>query len=294
MILLARSVSVARRDMAAMAKAALPCSIGIRCTARERRSADESAAIMTSPGSRQASSGSIRTPGVATPTGPRQSPSCAFCRRAGWRARCSARNHMFRRLQNRRWHQDQAMRVLLILTWLMNPAVAVGQYPFGYGSPYNDPPSGWPWPLPSQPKSNSASRDSLAREMLYAHNAVRALVGDPPLSWSPRLAAAAQDWAQRLISADSFMHRPRDPYGENLYTISGGAATPWQVVQSWAAEVQSYDVRSDTCSSVCGHYTQIVWRATRSLGCAVAGDPERAVWVCEYDPPGNIVGDRPY
>ncbi len=130
--------------------------------------------------------------------------------------------------------------------------------------------------------------------MLYAHNAVRARVGDPPLVWSTRLAAAAQDWARRLIFTDSFMHRAADPYGENLYAISGGAASPWQVVQAWAAEVRSYDVQSGTCSGMCGHYTQIVWRTTRYLGCAVAGDPEREVWVCEYDPPGNIVGVRPY
>jgi pathogenesis-related protein 1 len=130
--------------------------------------------------------------------------------------------------------------------------------------------------------------------MLYAHNAVRARVGDPPLAWSARLAAVAQNWAERLIFTDSFIHRPADAYGENLYTISGGTAAPSQVVQAWAAEARFYNGRSDSCSGVCGHYTQIVWRATRYLGCAVARDPEREVWVCEYDPPGNIVGYRPY
>jgi uncharacterized protein YkwD len=130
--------------------------------------------------------------------------------------------------------------------------------------------------------------------MLYAHNAVRARVGDPALSWSTRLAAAAQDWAQRLILTDSFMHRPADPYGENLYAIGGAAASPWQVVQTWAAEARSYDVHRDTCDGICGHYTQIVWRATRYVGCAAAGNAVREVWVCEYDPAGNVVGDRPY
>jgi pathogenesis-related protein 1 len=186
------------------------------------------------------------------------------------------------------------MRVLLVLACLMIPTIAVGQYPYGYGLPYYDPPPGRPWPPPSQPPPNSASPGSLARQMLESHNFVRAQVGDPPLVWSAKLAAAAQIWARRLIFTGSFMHRPADPYGENLYTISGGAASPWQVVQSWAAEAQFYDIRSDTCAGVCGHYTQIVWRATRYVGCAVASDPVRETWVCEYDPPGNIVGYRPY
>lgn len=72
------------------------------------------------------------------------------------------------------------------------------------------------------------------------------------------------------------------------------AASPGQVVGAWAAEARDYDRRRDTCAGVCGHYTQIVWRATRNVGCGVASDPEREIWVCEYDPPGNYVGYRPY
>jgi uncharacterized protein YkwD len=140
----------------------------------------------------------------------------------------------------------------------------------------------------------SAAPASLGREMLAAHNAVRARVGEPPLHWSPRLAAAAQDWANRLIASGAFAHQPDDPYGQNLYAITGGAAAPAQVVAAWADEARSYDHSSNSCAGMCGHYTQIVWRATHSLGCGVATDPEREVWVCDYDPPGNVVGFRPY
>jgi hypothetical protein len=45
---------------------------------------------------------------------------------------------------------------------------------------------------------------------------------------------------------------------------------------------------------VCGHYTQIVWRNTKSVGCAVARGKGVEVWVCNYDPPGNYAGQRPY
>lgn len=130
--------------------------------------------------------------------------------------------------------------------------------------------------------------------MLAAHNAVRAQVGLPPLVWSDALATVARDWGNRLIATRVFTHRPNNRYGENLYTISGSAASPSRVVSAWADERRAYDLPSNSCSAVCGHYTQIVWRATRSVGCAVAAAPGREVWVCNYDPPGNYVGERPY
>lgn len=130
--------------------------------------------------------------------------------------------------------------------------------------------------------------------MLDAQNVIRARVGVPPLIWSAALAEAAQDWADYLVAAGAFFHSPDNRYGENLYAISGGAASLNDVVSAWASESAGYDVRSDACTGVCGHYTQIVWRTTRELGCAVATDVEREVWVCEYDPPGNYVGFRPY
>lgn len=133
-----------------------------------------------------------------------------------------------------------------------------------------------------------------AGEMLAAHNSVRATVRLPSLSWSDRLAIVAQSWADHLLATGRFAHRPHSAYGENLYRIDGRPAVPAQVVQSWASEVRLYDHRSNRCQGVCGHYTQIVWRGTRNVGCAVARAKLREVWVCEYDPPGNWVGERPY
>jgi pathogenesis-related protein 1 len=130
--------------------------------------------------------------------------------------------------------------------------------------------------------------------MLDAHNAVRARVGVAPLIWSPQLAVAAQEWANHLLTTGAFAHRPANRYGENLYTISGGAASPAQVVAAWASEARGYEPNGNTCYGVCGHYTQIVWRTTRAVGCAAASNGHREVWVCEYDPPGNVIGNRPY
>ena len=133
-----------------------------------------------------------------------------------------------------------------------------------------------------------------AQDLLTAHNAVRARSHVAPLVWSDRLAKHAQEWADTLLARGEFGHRPNLTYGENLYEIRGAAATPARVVGAWAAESKYYDYRSNTCQGVCGHYTQIIWRDTTAVGCAVARGRGREVWVCDYDPPGNWIGKRPY
>jgi uncharacterized protein YkwD len=130
--------------------------------------------------------------------------------------------------------------------------------------------------------------------MVEAHNRVRASVGVDPLVWSDRLAVVAQGWADQLAAEGRLRHRASPRYGENLYLISGGQATPNDVVGAWAAEQSDYDYRTNQCHATCGHYTQIVWRNTKSVGCAVARSRGIEVWVCEYYPPGNYVGQRPY
>jgi pathogenesis-related protein 1 len=130
--------------------------------------------------------------------------------------------------------------------------------------------------------------------MLAAHNAVRARVGVPPLKWSDRLADQAQGWANRLLAENRFAHRPNPVYGENLFEIAGAQASPEQVVETWAAESRDYDYAANKCRELCGHYTQLVWAATKTVGCGVARNARREIWVCNYEPPGNYVGKRPY
>jgi uncharacterized protein YkwD len=131
--------------------------------------------------------------------------------------------------------------------------------------------------------------------MLAAHNRVRAQVHVPPLVWSDSLAQYAQSWANTLANNHQFYHRPHLTFGENLYLIQGGGySTPEQVVAAWASEARDYDARANTCRGPCGHYTQLIWRNTKRVGCGVARRQATEIWVCNYDPPGNIIGERPF
>lgn len=133
-------------------------------------------------------------------------------------------------------------------------------------------------------------------DVLNAHNAIRNKVGVPPLAWSDKLAGVAQQWANKLVATNAFQHSTDDRFGENLYRISGpgAASTPSDVINAWGAESVYYQYKNNSCSGLCGHYTQIVWKDTKEVGCGVARDPEHEVWVCNYAPFGNVVGERPF
>jgi pathogenesis-related protein 1 len=143
----------------------------------------------------------------------------------------------------------------------------------------------------------TAADPALRREMLEAHNAARKRVSVDPLAWSDKLAELAQNWASALLMQGApLIHRPQNPKGENLFEIRGAVADPAYVVNAWVSEAFDYDYRLNACrrGGMCGHYTQVVWRETRRVGCAVARSSTREVWVCNYEPPGNVRGRRPY
>lgn len=134
----------------------------------------------------------------------------------------------------------------------------------------------------------------MPRDMIAAHSLVRARLGIAPLAWSNQLAAYAQNWAETLVRTGDFHPHRNPPYGENLYEITGAEANPYDVVNAWASESMNYNYRRNSCSARCGHFTQVVWRNTRAVGCGMARSGSRQVWVCSYDPPGNIIGEPPY
>lgn len=77
------------------------------------------------------------------------------------------------------------------------------------------------------------------------------------------------------------------------------AFTLTQIVDAWGGEAQyfregSFPDVSTTGSWVdVGHYMQLVWKNTTSVGCAgIAGSDGNYRLVCRYSPPGNVTGQR--
>ncbi|MDX1904756.1 MAG: CAP domain-containing protein [Thermonemataceae bacterium] len=130
------------------------------------------------------------------------------------------------------------------------------------------------------------------------HNYWRKELGLPPLKWSNKLAQVAQNWANKLKNKGCEMEHSSTQYGENLYWSWGKKRTPQEAVDSWASEKEFFNFETLTCNEEwykCGHYTQMIWEETKTVGCAVAYCKDGSeVWVCNYEPAGNVVGRKPY
>jgi hypothetical protein len=138
----------------------------------------------------------------------------------------------------------------------------------------------------------------LERAMLVGHNSARAEVGAPPLAWSEELAADAAHYAAILAETREYKHstglRGRFPEGENLFMGSRGAYRYDEMVQLWVDEGRMYapgpvpDISTTGRWQDVAHYTQIIWRRTTQVGCAMASSRSDDYLVCRYSPPGNV------
>ncbi|XP_078588302.1 uncharacterized protein LOC144869160 [Branchiostoma floridae x Branchiostoma japonicum] len=139
-----------------------------------------------------------------------------------------------------------------------------------------------------------ANTDQDFREdCLKYHNLYRADHNADDLTWDERCAEEAQKAAERLRDrGDGQMeHTSRagrfwggKAHGENLAYITD--ATPETVTEYWYEERNDYNpanpVRSFRNDNV-GHFTQMVWKATKKVGCGQAGN----FFACMYEPTGN-------
>ncbi|KAF8267771.1 CAP domain-containing protein [Lactarius quietus] len=154
-------------------------------------------------------------------------------------------------------------------------------------------PTPTPTPLTPSTPSNSSGNGLVSADdisaYLSAHNQVRAKHGAVNLTWSDDLSNTAQQWADGCV----FKHSDGQ-YGENL-AAGTGDYTIADAVGDWAAEVSQYDPNNPVYS----HFTQIVWKSTTQVGCAVqncsgifdASYGPAQYYVCEYNPPGNVIGE---
>lgn len=139
--------------------------------------------------------------------------------------------------------------------------------------------------------------DADRRATLLHHNKVRAEVGVAPLKWSPDLAAYAQEWADKLAAYGCRMaHRTGGRFGENLFQGSVGVYSALDASKAWEGEKALFKGEALTRSNFepIGHYTQMVWRGSSTLGCGEAICDGTLIVACNYDPPGNVLGRRPY
>lgn len=148
------------------------------------------------------------------------------------------------------------------------------------------------------------------------HNRARSSVSPPAsnmlyMTWDEALAVTARAWAGHCVFEHNpnlkdaqRMHPTYPSVGENIW--AGYPPSSFDVtraIRRWVDEKQHYSYQENTCTKVCGHYTQVVWATSYKVGCAVQLCPkgvtqfrpnEGAVFVCNYATAGNMIGSRPY
>ncbi|XP_073041085.1 STS14 protein-like [Primulina eburnea] len=157
-----------------------------------------------------------------------------------------------------------------------------------------------PSPPAAAPPAPSVALPNSTQEYLEAHNQARAEVGVGPFVWSEPLAKSASLTVrlQRDKQNCTFANLSNSRYGGNQLWAGGFTVTPRIAVETWVAEKKFYTYANNSCAPEhrCGVYTQVVWKNSQELGCAEAVCPKErsSLTICFYNPPGNVIGEKPY
>lgn len=156
-------------------------------------------------------------------------------------------------------------------------------------------------PRPRYTEHSALARDLVSNSadipaFLAGHNTVRAAHNAPPLTWSGDLALKAAIWANMCQFKHSDGLLSNEPYGENIVAATGDFSIP-AAMSTFVQDAAEYNPANPTYT----HFTQVVWKSTTQLGCAVSkcdaifdrSFGQATLYVCLYNPAGNVVGDAP-
>jgi hypothetical protein len=143
---------------------------------------------------------------------------------------------------------------------------------------------------PPAPTSSQYTSDATFESAaLQSHNLYRHLHNASTLVWNSSLATGSAAWS----TACHWGHSQNRWYGENL---AAGFSNVTDAVKAWALESALYSYSHPGFSEETGHFTQVVWRNTTSVGCGRAKCKAAGIvpgWylTCRYWPAGNVEGE---
>jgi len=164
-------------------------------------------------------------------------------------------------------------------------------------------------------KAGAVTDSATITTLLSIHNNARSAVCELPVVWDASLAQVAGTFIDTCPNADyrggwsginssscynrTFQGPPYSYYcgvGSNWAGASGGynATT---LAPLWVNERNCYTCSSGACNTTCyqqmhsdgcGHYTQVIWQGTTTIGCGFASHCSYIQLVCFYYPEGNF------
>ena len=158
-------------------------------------------------------------------------------------------------------------------------------------------------PSPVRNPLPDTTDDTFQQQLLKSVNDFRARHGLPALTIDPQLVTAAKARAQVVSSYNGLDedHQGKDPnLGENLYWAGVVGSQPGPATDAtsdWYSEIADYNFATSAANpgQVTGHFTQLAWKATTTIGAArvfgQGGQPYNEMYiVAEFSPPGNVGG----
>ena len=142
---------------------------------------------------------------------------------------------------------------------------------------------------------NSLDLEKIREEILTNHNYHRKRHQVDNLVRNAEIEQVAQSYSEYQASIDSMQHSNNKKYGENLYycgSSSGECVTGKKASEMWYDEVKDYDFDNPRYIKGTGHFTQLVWKGSKQIGCGAACNSHNNCYLtCNYYPPGNYLSD---
>uniref|UniRef100_A0A0K0E5N2 SCP domain-containing protein n=1 Tax=Strongyloides stercoralis TaxID=6248 RepID=A0A0K0E5N2_STRER len=143
--------------------------------------------------------------------------------------------------------------------------------------------------------SEAVNSPETLKKIYDDHNCYRKPHGSEPLTVDKALEQQAQAYANKLANDNrGLVHsKSNGQYGENLAWGSGGDSNgiAAQSTKMWYDEYKKYDFNKATFVHGTGHFTQVVWKGSKSVGCGIAKSNGGGTFtVCQYKPAGNMMG----
>ena len=137
--------------------------------------------------------------------------------------------------------------------------------------------------------------ETVRQDLLDRHNLYRAKHQAPNLSRLAALETIAQAYSEKLVTLGYLVHSSNtlngNYIGENLYFGYNAGYLGHKPVDAWYDEIKDYDFAKSEFTSGTGHFTQVVWKNSKQVGCGVAcGSNDYCYVTCNYYPGGNYLG----
>lgn len=124
-------------------------------------------------------------------------------------------------------------------------------------------------------------------------NKIRKIHQAPPLIYDSKISEFSESWAQTILDTGEFKHSMNPNYGENIATVYAKRDYNAFVKATnlFYNENELYNYSNPVFGYNTGHFTQLVWVASKRVGIGMVSNGTFKVLVVNFYPIGNVAGE---